>query len=792
MRIRGSLISAAQGFRYARGTMALAFVILTLAMAAGTTTFSVVDGVAFRPLPYASPRELISIAMPGPQEGTLVPIPPGEFFSLRDRTQVFASIGASRPAAPVQFAGEMLVTRSVTPDLFDVLGVKAIAGRLFAAVDAAPAGPRPAVLSHQTWMRHFGGDRGVIGSTVAFGAEPLQIVGVLPQGVWHPMELNPPAVYVPYVATDAERANNRARVMTVVARLRIGMSVDQARADVLRIVTSPVVVQSLNDRVVGGSQRWLLLLLAAVSLVLLIACVNVATLLLARATTRSQEFAVRASLGEPRSSLVGSLLLEGLILAFVSSSAAVLASFWGVEAAKAALPAGMLTRVSTIAVNGRVMAVTIGVASFCAIAFSAAPAWLATRFNLLSVMKSAGGPVVGGRRVDRSLAAFLVTEVSVVCVLLVAATLVVRSFVEVTATDLGFVRHDTATIPFVREATATTEASRHSEGATLRNQLLSAAKSVPGVIDAAIAVNGSVPMSGMSVRYSLVIPNFGEALGDDMFETRVVTPEYFNVMGMQLVSGRLLERGDHAGAPRVMLMNDAAARRFFGGKDPVGQVVPFRGPTTIVGVLKGVRFDGPEGAIRPEMYLPADQEFMRLPRDFGTVVVRTNGRTREVGAAVREAIRTVLGAEPGNVEVVDDFFRNLTAGRRFNASVMGVLGLIGVAIGVAGVYGTMQFQVTRRFRDIGLRLALGALPAQVRRSVLAASLRHVAAGVTLGLVAAWAISSAFQSVVFGITPTDASVYLQVAAAVVVVGLLAAWLPAKRAAGLDPVDALRRD
>ena len=796
MRVQSILTNTVHGLRCARGTLALAFLILTLAMAAGTITFSIVDGVAFRPLPYDSPERLISIATPGPSEGTLVPITPSDFFALQDRAQALESIAASRPAPPLQLAhgdgSEALITRSVTPNLFAVLGVRAAVGRLFTTADAHPAGPQPVVLSHEIWTRRFAADAGVIGRTVAFGAQPLQVIGVLPEGVWHPMELNPPAAYLPYVATAADRANSRMRAMTVVARLGAGISLEQARADVVRVSTVPMVVQSLHDRVVGSARGWLLFLLAAVALVLVIACVNVATLLLARATTRAQEFAIRGSLGEPHRTLIGGLLLEGVVLALLSSGAAVVASLWGVEAAKAALPPGLLTRVSTIGIDGRVMAASVAVASLCAITFSAAPAWLATRFNLLSVMKAAGGPIVGGRRVDRSLALFLVTEVTVVCVLLVAAALVVRSFVEVTTTDLGFVRHDVATISYMRAATATTETARRIEGATLRNQVLATAKAVPGVIDAAIAVNGSVPLSGSSVRYSLVIPGFGEARGDEMFETRFVTPEYFNVIGMQLVSGRLFEPGDHAGAPPVMLINEAAARRFFANRDPVGMVVPFRGATTIVGVLRSVRFDGPEGEIRPEMYFPADQQHLAFPRDFGNVVLRTDGRPLETGTSVREAIRPVLGVEPGSVEVVDDFFRRMTAGRRFNATVMAALGLIGLAIGVAGVYGTMQFLVTRQFRDIGLRLALGATPGRILRSVLAVALRRVAAGVTLGLMASWAISSAFQSFVFGITPTEFSVYLQVAGAIALVGIFAALLPAVRAAGLDPVETLRRE
>ena len=796
MRVRVLLTNTLQGLRCARGTLALAFAILTLAMTASTVTFSIVDAVAFRPLPYAAPEELVGITTPGFRPGALIPITPRDFFALQEGAQAFEAVAASRAAPPLRLGdgddAEALITRSATVDLFDVLGVAPAAGRLFRPGDDRTGGTRVAVLSHELWKRRFGSNRGVLGTTVAFGQEAVNIIGVLPADVWHPMEVNPPAIYVAHVATAADRSNARMRAMSVVGRLRAGISVAQARADVDRIVSMPVTVQPLQDQVVGPASRWLLLLLAAVALILVIACVNVATLLLARATTRGNEFAIRASLGEPRQSVAAGLLLEGLMLALGAGATAVVLSFWGLEAATATLPQGLLTRVSTIAINGRVLSASIGIAACCAIVFGTAPAWLATRCNLMAVMKASGGPVIGGRRIERSLAAFLVSQVTVVCILVVAATLVVRSFIAIMTTDLGFDRQNVATIEFQRAPALGNDAARLIASATLRSELLAQAKSVRGVIDAAISMNASVPLSGMSVRYSFIIPGFGEALAEDMPETRMVTPEYFGVMGMQLVSGRLFDHDDRAGAPPVMLINDVAARRYFPNRDPVGQVVTFRAPTTIVGVLKGVRFTGPEGEVPPEMYIPADQERLAAPRDIGSVVIRTGGSPQQVAAAVRDAMRPVLGAEPGNPQMVDDFFRRLTAGRRFNASIMAALGILAIALGIAGVYGTMQFLVTRQFRDIGLRLALGASQMRIMRAVLSTALQRVLLGVIIGVTAAWSISSAFQSLVFGITPTDPGTYLQVAGAIALVGVAAALLPAMRAARLDPVEALRSE
>ena len=793
--MRTILTGALQGLRHARGTLLLAFAILTLAMTAAVVTFSVVDSVALRPLPYESPHHLVGVAMPGIRPGTVSGLSPADFFLLKDGAQAFVAIAASRPSTPIRLIGaggsDPFTARRVTTNLFDVLGVKPVAGRLFEPNDERVGGPVAAVLSHELWTRRFGSDTSIFGRTIGFGTEQLQIVGVLPPGVWHPMELSPPDVYVPHVANEAERTNNRVRAMTVVARLKPGIEIDEARTDVSRVLTVPIVIQSLQDQVVGPSKRWLLLVLAAVAIVLMIACANVATLLLTRASTRAREFAIRASLGEERYTLGGSLLVESLAIAFAAGTAAIVLSVWGVAALTAALPPGLLTRVSTIAIDGRVTFAAIVSVIVCAVAFGTAPAWLAGRRDLMSLMNSAGGPIIGGRRVDRTLGAFLVAEVTVVCVLLVATTLVIRSFILITTADLGFDRRNVVTIEYQRDAIGS-DAERQMTSETLRTALLARTKSVRGVAAAAISVNASAPLAGASVRYSVIIPGVGETRDDDRMETRIVTPEYFSVMGMRLISGRLFGPEDQSGSQPVMLINEVAAQRFFRGRDPIGEIVMFRGPTTIVGVLRSVRFEGPEGDLRPEMYIPAAQERSRLPREMGSIVFRTGGRATEVGAAVREAIAPILGVEPDQPRLVDEHFRRLTAGRRFNATVMGVFGLIAMALGIIGVYGTVQFLVSQQFREFGLRLALGAPRPSVLRLVLGAALRRVMLGTAIGLMVAWAISGAFRSFVFGLSPTEPGVYAQVALFIAFFGLAAAAIPAARAARLDPAETLRRE
>jgi putative ABC transport system permease protein len=405
-------------------------------------------------------------------------------------------------------------------------------------------------------------------------------------------------------------------------------------------------------------------------------------------------------------------------------------------------------------------------------------------------MKASGGSVIGGRRRDRSLSAFLVADVAFVCVLLVATSLVVTTFILVSTADLGFDRRNVMTLDYQRFLNEVARKDRPHAAAALRADLMARASSVPGVTSVAISMNGG-PLSGGSVRYSLIIPGIGETQRDDWLETNMVTPGYFHTMGMEVIRGRPFEASDGSGAPRVMLINDVAVRRFFPDRDPVGQIVTFQGSqTTIIGVLRGVHFDGPEVEVPPAMYTPIDQ-FAGAP-NIGVLLVRTTGDPRVLSGKVHDAIRPALGgSEPNLPRFIDDGFRRLTAGRRFNAGLMAIFGFIALAIGAIGVYGTTSFVVVQQIPAIGLRMTLGASPTRVLRSVLREALRDVALGVGIGLAGAWALSGALASFVFGIRATDPLVYAAVGGFLAVVGTAAAFVPAMRAARLDPLTALRR-
>lgn len=793
---------AFRGLLAARSTTALSFVILTLAIAAGTVTFSVVDAVALRPLPYGSPNRLVGISVSGAEPGRLLPLTPQDYFALVDGARAFSGVAASRPGGTLQFAGDaateaLRVTR-VTSNLFDVLDVRPAAGRWFGPEHERTGAAPVILLGHDLWVGRFHADPSVIGKTLAFADGSREVIGIVPAGVGYPAVGTPPDVYVPYVPSARDRASGSGRtfILSVVARMKPGVTAAQARADVVRVMTSPVIVMPLLDQVVGQARGWLLLVLAAVAFVLIIACANVASLLLARASTRTPEFATREALGASRRRLAVGLIVEGILLAAASGATAILLSLWGVALVKANLPAGLFTRTAGIQVDGRVMFVSLATALMSGILFGAVPALTTARADLFALMK-AGRNVVGDRNADRSLGILLIAEVSFVCVLMVGTTLAVRTFVHVSTMDLGFNRRNVVGLRYVRSVADVPPESLGNTAAALRLNLLERARGVPGVTDAAIEINSGLPLEQGGVRYGFSIPGYGDVKGADMFQTWMVTPDYFLVMGMQLVRGRFFNRSDRNGAPLVMLINDIAARRFFQGRDPVGQTVTFRGPTTIVGVLRAIRFHGPEADERPEMYVPADQEPGKFQTfggtSFGTIVFRTNGNAQAVASAVREAIRPALsGREPGQPLFLDKEFWALTAGRRFNAGVMSAFGLVALLIAAMGVYSTMAFLVARQTRGIGVRMALGASRSRVIRLVLSTAARRLVVGGGLGLAAAWLVSGAFNALIFGFRATDPWTYFSVAVVISVAGLIAAYVPALRACRIDPIVALHQD
>ena len=807
------LRDAWRGLKAAPGTTALALVILTLGIAAATVTFSVVDTVALRRMPFPEANNLIAIARQNrgsPRPGVNAP---QDFLTWQTQTTAFEGVAANGPwglsyTSASGGASEQLIAQRITANLFEVLRVRPALGTPFTAANEQTGQDQVVILSHGVWQRLFGGEPNIVGRQVAFGKETRTIVGVMPKGFTYPIgPARATDAWVPHVprARDLDHASpGRSYYLQIVGRLKPGATLEQAREQVERATAAVVaaypnqtfwkdgrpVVTSLQDFVVGAAGRWLVLVLGAVALVLVIAYVNVANLLVARATVRARELALRTALGAARARIARMLVGESLMLSLAAAALGIVLAIWGVSIATASLPVG-LARASSITLDLRVLAVSIGAAVLTGFVFGVVPAWHGSRADVMTVMKEGGGVIGAGGRRARWQRALLVVELAFVVTLLVAASLFVTSFINVLRADLGFARQNLVAIPVSKSLSAVPEPDRRLATEALVADLLARATAVSGVTGAAL-VDGGVPLFGNMASYSIIVPGYGDTTGADMSVLRHVTSNYFEVAGVPFVYGRTFDTAESSGALPVAIVNDEVVRRFFGSRNPVGERITFRGKdTTIVGVVRSVRLLGPEVEVRPELYIPLAPSDMSGSEVSGDLVVRLASASPGLLSAVRDAVKPV-NASTQQPRDVDQQFRTLTAERRFNAGMMAVFGLLALGMAAFGVYGLMSFVVAQQRRAIGVRLALGATTGRIFRGVLLESGRLLAMALALGLLGGWAASRLFTSVVFGVTGAEVWLYAAVAILLTITAVAATLVPARRASRVDPIVALRTD
>ncbi len=804
------LRTALRGLRASAGTTSLAWSVLVLGVAAATVTFSVVDHVVLRPLPFPDSDRLVAIGRTTPSDPSSGVVAPQDFLAWRARSHAFTDLAAVGLGAPLRMgtAPDLVTLRTfrATSNLFDVLGATPIMGRVWAPDREESGNDAVVAISFGLWQRQFGGDPGIVGRSVAFSRQSREVVAVMPPGFTYPIEPGPPAdAWIPLALRPNERDPNtpgRGFSLMPVGRLRPGATVAEARADIEQITAATaaayrysgwdkahVAVLALSDFVVGDAGRWMLLVLGGVAVVLLVAYVNAANLLLARATVRGRELATRAALGASASRLLRTQLFESLILSIAATAGGILIAVWGVGAVRSLLPDG-IARADAIGLDARVLLVATVGAVATGIVFGAVPAWQASRIDLVSALKQSGGRTTAGRA--RWRAVFLVSEIAFVAVLLFATTLFVTSFVRVVRADLGFERSNVMAFAAGRQFPGASRDDLPALTSAYYRDLLDRVSQVPGVEAVAIA-DGGLPLDRGAVSYS-VKP---EAGGDEQsVRIHSVSPGFLAAAGLHLQSGRFLDANDRAGGQVVGVLNDVGARRLFPGRDAVGERISFfNQPTTIVGVVQGMRLGGPEIDLQPELYVPVAQGLTEFG-DFGIVrlVVRTTEAAPRVAPFVQSAIAPALGAttRPPEPVYLDELFRDLTAGRRFSAGLMTTFGLLALAIGALGVYGVMAFVVAERTRELGVRIALGARRSNIIGLVLRQASVHLAVGLAAGLTAAWLASGIFQSVLFDVQPADPIVTAAVVVVLGSVGLVAALVPALRAARVDPLTALRSE
>lgn len=785
--------------------------VLTLALGIGATTaiFSAVQSVVLRPLPFPQPDRLVSVYEYVRNNRNNVSA--GNFVDGIEPVAAFSAVGAEQFSSfNLSDTGdtERVFGGRVTAGYFDVFGLPAVHGRVFTKEEDQPGREQVVVLSHGLWTRSFGSDPAVVGRRITLNGRPYDVIGVMPAAFTY--AANQEELWVPIAFTAERKATHDEHYLQIYGRLKPGATEDQARDELranaqrLRVAVPRHAAEldfttvSVLEDLVGDYPRRMFTLLGAVGFVLLIACGNVANLLLARGSARAGELAIRAALGAGRGRIARQLLTESVVLAVVSAIVGLALAAWGVRALVAAAPDGV-PRLEQTTLDPFVLAFTCIVTLMSAMLFGVAPALRAARVDVQSVIKEGGrGAGMGGVR-DRLRTGLIVAELAVALVLLVGAGLLIRSSLALQRVDPGFDPSGVLSTRFALPAAA------YPDRATVVRtfqKLAEAAAQIPGVTAAAITTQ--VPMGGGGNGNGLipegVTPDPRNAIGSRL---RMVTPSYFETMRIPIVKGRALADADRQGGLKVMVISEALARAAFPGKDPVGKRIACCEPgpdgkspdyKTVVGVAGDVRSRGPGEAPAPEFYLPLEQvpaEGWDWVQRTAFIVVRTDLDPQAMANPVRGIVRSVAPGVPVfQVRTMAQRLQDSMATARFNTMLLTLLGLVGLLLAAIGVYGVVAYFVSRRTQEIGVRMALGASRGHVLALVFRQAVWPLGLGIGAGVAMSIMATRVLATQLFGVSAYDPMTFVAVVIALAVVALVASLIPATRAASVDPTRALR--
>jgi putative ABC transport system permease protein len=809
--LRQDLRYAIRALRKSPAFTIVALATLALGIGANTAIFSVVNAVLLRPLPFPDSGRLVAVYQTLPGKGvTTAGVSYLNFADLAGRAGSFDQLGAIRMHDfTLSGAGEpaLVVAGTVTGGVFPLLRTRPLLGRGLAASDDAPDAAPVAVLSERLWRERFGADPAAVGKTVRLDERVFTVVGVMPSAFRSPPDRPPAELWTALVQdpvfTDL-RQKRGGHYLTVVGRLKSGVALAGAEAELATVAAGlakqyprenegwGVRIVPLAESLVAGVRTALWVLLGAVSLVFLIACVNVANLMLVRSSARSRELAVRTALGAGRGRLARQLVTEALVLGLAGGALGVALAVAGMRALRAWLPAD-LPRVSEVGIDARVLVFSFFASLVATLVFGAGPSLAGGRANLSAALRegSAGAGESGNRRRLRRL--LIVGETAFSFVLLVGAALLIRSFVRLQEVPLGFRPAGVLTAGMSLPRTQYTEPDQWR---TFYGSLVDRLRSEPGVESAAAAL--PLPLAGGGLNFAFSIEgrsDDGGSANDRTANYTAATPDYFRVLGVPLVAGRAFDDRDAAAAPRVCVVSSAFARRYFPGEDPLGRrlVFGFKEPVAreIVGVVGDVKRDGLALPSQPEMYVP----FVQDPWWAAYAIVRTagGGDPERLASAMRADVKALDPTLPiESVAPMRQFVDDSVAQPRFRTTLLGLFGAAALLLAVLGIYGVISYSVGRRTREVGIRLALGAAPADVRRMVLGEGLALVGVGLGLGLAGALLATRYLSSLLFEVSRLDAGSWIAVAALLLLAGLAASWLPARRATRVDPVSALRAE
>jgi putative ABC transport system permease protein len=783
---------------------AIAVVTLALGIGGSTSIFTVVDAALLRGLPYKSPDRLYHI-----WENTPAKEFPKREFSYPDyqdyqQNNVFEGLAAYTGGGAI-LSGygdpESLNSPRVSANFFSVLGVDPRLGRTFQTGEDTQGGPKVTILTYGFWQRRFGGDPGIVGRALTLNGDSYTVVGVLPASFQ--FALRPADLFVPYQPTQNQLTRRYMHGTNLIGRLKSDKSVSDAQAELSLIASriekqfndshagTTVRVVPLQEEVVGSVRPILLVLLAAVGFVLLIACANVASLLLTRALSRQKEVAIRSALGASRWRVIRQLLTESLLLSLVGGAAGLVIAYWGVPALVAVLPQSQLNAMpflKALNLNGGILAFSFALSLLTGLIFGLAPALQSSKLDLNEALKEGGRQTSIGAG-HRLRSAMVVTEIALAVVLLVGAGLMMKSLFRLLQTNVGFKTENVLTMTVILPPSKYNDTNKQIN---FNNQLRERVQSLPGVSGAG-TVNILPVNSGNTTRFFVdgdPIPAPGQEIEANI---RTVSDDYFKALGVPLLAGRTFDARDTNDGQSVVIIGKTVADRVFAGRDPIGRKLRYSSIQAdgdlVVGVVGDVKITGLDEALRPVLYYP----FRQSSSTFANLVARTDSDPNALAGAIRNEIRNL---EPDaailNVRTMDDMIAQTPASfmRRFPALLISIFAGVALLLASIGIYGVVSYSVSQQTHYIGVRMALGASPSDILKMVLKQGLLLALLGVGIGVLAALGLMRLLSTLLYQVSTNDVATFATVTGALFVVALLACYLPARRATKVDPLVALR--
>jgi putative ABC transport system permease protein len=800
-------------FRYTLRTLVkqrsftiVAVLTLAIALAANTAIFSVVNAILLKPLPYAAPDRLVDLTAYNKQTGNDIPVfSYPNFIDIKQQTKTLEEVAAfSRSRAFLMEGDEPELTSGidVTANLPQVLGVQPQLGRFFNASEDQEHGPEVLVISHELWQRRFNGDPNIVGRGIRFGSagKLWTVLGVMPEGFRFPVDEGPRDWYGAFTKDIGEAKNERDSIwISVFGKMKPGVSVEQAAAELKTLAARlekeypaanadyVFTAAAMHEQVVKDVRPALLMLFGAVAVVLLIGCANVANLLLARATSRHKEISIRSALGASRARITLQLLVESVVLSLLAGAVGLLLASWGIDALLAFAPPD-IPRLETVSLDGKVLLFTTLLSVFTGIAFGLAPAISASRPNLTEGLKEGTRGSTEGKR-NRLRSVLVVAAVALSLMLLAGAGLLMRSFIHVTGIDPGYDHRNAIALEIAPRTMAYPDDQKTR---VFFDRLLESVRALPGVEK--IGAVDSLPLGPNVTVWSFRIvgrpePEPGR---QPSAKVNVVTPGLFETLRIPVLRGRDIATTDHLKAPPVMVVNEAWVREHFPNENPVGRKIQLdgddAGPVEIVGVVGDVRWNSLTEEAPASMYFPHAQRFRR----YMSIVVRgPNAET--LAPALREIVRRIDAQQPiVGIATLAGGRRESLAERRFSLILLGVLAVLALVLAAVGIFSVMNYSVTQRTAEIGIRMALGAEARDVFRLIVGHAARLVLLGTAIGVVGALLSGRAIGTLLYGVKPADPWTFAVIVGVIATVALVASYIPARRASRVDPLVAIRYD